>query len=49
LRSECGGHELAMSFILSASTVKKLDPALLAQIKSALQIGYEAYQARGWV
>ena len=26
--------------------IKKLDPALLDQIKSALQIGYEAYQAR---
>ena len=29
--------------------IKKLDPALLDQIKSALQVGYEAYQARGWV
>ena len=29
--------------------IKKLTPELLDQIKSALQTGYEAYQARGWV
>jgi hypothetical protein len=29
--------------------IKKLDPTLFDQIKSALQIGFEAYQARGWV
>ena len=29
--------------------IKKLDPALLDQIKSALQIGYQTYQNRGWV
>jgi len=29
--------------------IKKLTPELLGQIKSALQIGYEVYQARGWV
>ncbi len=29
--------------------IKKLDPTLLDQIKSALQIGFEVYQARGWV
>jgi hypothetical protein len=28
--------------------IKKLTPELLDQVKSALQIGYEAYQARGW-
>jgi len=31
------------------SAVLQLDPELLAQIKSALQTGYEADQARGWV
>jgi hypothetical protein len=29
--------------------IKKLTPELLGQVKSALQVGYEAYQARGWV
>ena len=29
--------------------IKKLTPELLDQVKSALQVGYEAYQARGWV
>jgi hypothetical protein len=29
--------------------VKKLTPELLDQVRSALRIGYEAYQARGWV
>ena len=29
--------------------IKKLTPELLDQIKSALQVGYEAYQVRGWV
>jgi hypothetical protein len=29
--------------------IRKLTPELLDQVKSALQIGYEAYQARGWV
>jgi len=29
--------------------IKKLTPALLDQIKSALQIGYQTYQNRGWV
>jgi hypothetical protein len=29
--------------------IKKLTPELLGQIKVALQVGYEAYQARGWV
>ena len=29
--------------------VKELTPELLDQVMSALRIGYEAYQARGWV
>ena len=29
--------------------VKRLTPELLGQIESAVKIGYEAYQARGWV
>jgi hypothetical protein len=29
--------------------IKKLTPELLDQIRSALQVGYAAYQARGWV
>lgn len=29
--------------------VKRLTPELLGQIEFALKIGYEAYQARGWV
>ena len=29
--------------------IKKLTPELLDQIESALQIGFEAYQAREWV
>jgi len=29
--------------------VKRLTPELLGQIESALKIGFEAYQARGWV
>jgi hypothetical protein len=29
--------------------IKKLDETLLAQIESALKIGFEMYQQRGWV
>jgi hypothetical protein len=33
----------------SCFRVKKLDEKLLAQIESALKIGFELYQDRGWV
>ena len=29
--------------------IKKLDPELLGQVGTALRIGYEVYQQRGWV
>lgn len=29
--------------------IKKNDPAIMAEIKKAIQIGYEAYEKRGWL
>lgn len=29
--------------------IRKMDPAILAEVEKAIQIGYEAYQKKGWV